>query len=231
MGTTEAMRDELIAADVRDIFANDRRLPPSAIEVAVRGGVVHLAGEVAAAPQRDAFRSSAARVRGVHAVWDLIDVCGAPPLRCIDLGSGAHKQAERSIGLDFINRGSADVLADLDKGLPFADHSIDRVFAVHILEHVRDLFALLAEIHRVLRPDGVLHVMVPDSRHVNALADPTHIRFFNVQTFKHFCRPQYHQLPYCPLSVSTDGASIFADLRPVQRGDEASDFALARFFD
>ena len=44
--------------------------------------------------------------------------------------------------------------------LPFADRSFDVVFSSNVLEHVRDLPALLREVRRVLRPEGVaVHIL------------------------------------------------------------------------
>ena len=101
-----------------------------------------------------------------------------------------------------------------------------------MLEHVKDLFAVIRELHRVLVPAGLLHVMVPDAGHVNALADPTHVRFFNVQTFKYFCQPHRDLPGFWPDSVSTDGASILADLRACSSEEPcAPPEVLVRFFD
>lgn len=50
-------------------------------------------------------------------------------------------------------------------GLPFEDASVQRVFVSHLLEHLYypvDARAFLTEIRRVLHPDGVLRVIVPD---------------------------------------------------------------------
>lgn len=46
-------------------------------------------------------------------------------------------------------------------GLPAADAEFDAVLAIDVLEHVGDPERLLAEIHRVLAPGGVLHLHVP----------------------------------------------------------------------
>ncbi len=47
----------------------------------------------------------------------------------------------------------------------FASGSIAEVYASHVLEHLgyqRELPQALREIHRVLRPEGLLHMSVPD---------------------------------------------------------------------
>jgi SAM-dependent methyltransferase len=53
---------------------------------------------------------------------------------------------------------------DLRKGIPFPADSIDVVYHSHVLEHFDrdDALRLLAECHRVLRPGGILRVVVPD---------------------------------------------------------------------
>jgi SAM-dependent methyltransferase len=45
--------------------------------------------------------------------------------------------------------------------LPFDDGSFDVVTALDVIEHVADDAAVIAEMHRVLRPGGILLIMVP----------------------------------------------------------------------
>ncbi|MBC7265050.1 MAG: class I SAM-dependent methyltransferase [Chloroflexi bacterium] len=47
--------------------------------------------------------------------------------------------------------------------LPFPDSSFDGVAMLAVLEHVFDPYAVIGEIHRVLRPDGELVVGVPNA--------------------------------------------------------------------
>lgn len=49
--------------------------------------------------------------------------------------------------------------------LPFHDHSLDYVASSHVLEHVANPVAALAEWYRVLRPGGLIYLVVPDRRH------------------------------------------------------------------
>ena len=57
-----------------------------------------------------------------------------------------------------------DIIADLnvDRLSMIADQSEDFVIASHVLEHLTDPLAQLAEIHRVLRPGGVALVLLPE---------------------------------------------------------------------
>jgi SAM-dependent methyltransferase len=62
---------------------------------------------------------------------------------------------------------------DLTRPLPFGDATFDAAFGSHVLEHLTpaEAEALLAELHRVLRPGGVLRIAVPDLDRVIAEYD------------------------------------------------------------
>lgn len=53
---------------------------------------------------------------------------------------------------------------DVRKGLPFADESVDYVYSSHLLEHLfrKEARELCHEIHRILKPNGIFRVVVPD---------------------------------------------------------------------
>src|SRR5450631_2783503 len=59
-----------------------------------------------------------------------------------------------------------DVIANLDVDAlsAFADETQDFVIASHLLEHLVDPLRQLSEMHRVLKPGGVLLVFLPDRR-------------------------------------------------------------------
>jgi predicted SAM-dependent methyltransferase len=62
---------------------------------------------------------------------------------------------------------SKDILVhDVRKGLPFSNNSVDVVYSSHLFEHLYhdDAKKLLMECMRVLRPEGVLRIVVPDFR-------------------------------------------------------------------
>jgi SAM-dependent methyltransferase len=53
------------------------------------------------------------------------------------------------------------VVADCQQRLPYEDATFDRAVAIHVLEHLPNLPAALSEIRRLLRPGGVLSVVIP----------------------------------------------------------------------
>lgn len=63
--------------------------------------------------------------------------------------------------------------------LPFHDHSLDYVASSHVLEHVANPMAALAEWYRVLRPGGIIYFVVPDRRltwdHTRTLTPVNHM--------------------------------------------------------
>ena len=83
-----------------------------------------------------------------------------PGARIVDLGAGGRKISPATICLDFVRDQGTNVIGDVQR-LPFRDASIDLVYATGLVEHVADERALLAEIQRVLKPGGRVHVEVP----------------------------------------------------------------------
>ena len=53
---------------------------------------------------------------------------------------------------------------DLRKGIPFKECSIDAVYSSHVLEHIdrQDAPRFLKEIFRVLKPHGIIRIVVPN---------------------------------------------------------------------
>ncbi|WP_182876818.1 MULTISPECIES: methyltransferase domain-containing protein [unclassified Microbispora] len=228
-------RRDLVDRDLEeaaaDLLAHDPRLRGLDVRVCFDGAVAHVEGDVPDAAALAVLRERLGRLAGVLAVWDRVRVAGVTP-RVVDLGCGGTKQHRDNLGLDLSPGPMVDVLADLSRGVPLADESVDQVFVVHVLEHLADYLPLLRECHRILRPGGVLHVLAPWWRHVNAVADPTHLRLIDVATFKHLCRPDGSGRCWFPLLVTRDESTVYADLVPAKDGTTPADERrLARFFD
>jgi predicted SAM-dependent methyltransferase len=128
-------------------------------------------------------------VRDAASMSNLIsEMNDAAPSVVVDLGCGKKKVAG-AIGVDAKSLPGVDIVHDIGKDpLPFKVGSVDVIYANMILEHVPDLLWTMGDIHRVLKPGGVLKAKVPYFNSLNAYSDPTHKNFFTEKTFLYFTR-------------------------------------------
>ncbi|RDI08004.1 class I SAM-dependent methyltransferase [Flavobacterium sp. AG291] len=113
------------------------------------------------------------------------DVTGLEP-------SSKAKAIAEAKGVKFAN-----VLADIP------DHSVDAVTMWHVLEHVPDVEAQISELKRILKPDGVLIIAVPnfnsfDAKYYGqfwaAYDVPRHLWHFSKKSIKLLFRKQGMEL-------------------------------------
>ena len=79
----------------------------------------------------------------------------------MELGCGPNKQTG-CIGIDLVDLPGVDIVANIEDGLGFLpDTSVDKVVSRSFFEHVGNLEQLVAEIVRVLKPEGVSSLFVP----------------------------------------------------------------------
>jgi SAM-dependent methyltransferase len=223
------LRDETLAEELQDFMAHDWRTAHLKLSMRVDGGVAHVEGSVDSEEERQRVRRLMRRQGGLYAVWDLLALADQQ-LDTADIGCGERKQFARSCGIDRQSYPGVDVVTDLEGPLPIDDDAFDHVFAIHVLEHIRDLVGLMNELHRILRPTGVLHVLTPYWHHVNAIADPTHVRYMDIQTFKYFCQAHSGMQCWETLMVSVSPDTVFADLQPLKNGSSSSRSQIARWF-
>lgn len=76
------------------------------------------------------------------------------------------------IGWHHGDAGNRTLLVD-DSSLPFPDQSVDRIFLMHALEYAENPDRILAEIWRVLKPEGRLLLVLPNRRGLWARSDNT----------------------------------------------------------
>ena len=223
------LRDETLSEELHDLIAHDQRTAHLRLSIRVDGRVAHIEGKVDSEEERQRIQRLLRRQGSLYAVWDLLSLPDQQ-LTVADIGCGSQKQIPSACGIDRISYPGVDVVTDLEAPLPFGDDTFDHIFAVHVLEHIANLIGLMRELYRILRPTGVLHVLVPNWRHVNAVADPTHIRFMDTQTFKYFCQPRLGILPWQPLIITASDDTVFADLQPLKDGSTPADSQIARWF-
>jgi ubiquinone/menaquinone biosynthesis C-methylase UbiE len=92
--------------------------------------------------------------------------------KMLDVACGVRK-IPGSVGIDNDPKSKADVIADITT-LPFDDNSFDTVFCLNFLEHTIQFDEVLTEIHRVMKPKGILHVEVPYYNSYNFAQTPFH---------------------------------------------------------
>jgi SAM-dependent methyltransferase len=69
------------------------------------------------------------------------------------------------MGLDPASVPNTDVVDEAERLSKFPNESVDFVIANHVLEHIEDPITALHSFLRVVRPGGVLLVVLPDPRH------------------------------------------------------------------
>jgi ubiquinone/menaquinone biosynthesis C-methylase UbiE len=117
---------------------------------------------------------------------DLRDKINSGEAIKLDLGCGSVKQSGH-IGIDTKNFAGVDIVADIEKGLPFVPNDcVDAIYSSHFFEHVENLEGLMAECFRVLRREGRMEVRVPHFSNPYFYSDYTHRRFFGLYTFHYF---------------------------------------------
>jgi len=84
-------------------------------------------------------------------------------LKYLNLGCGSHFHADWT-NVDFTSTGEEVIAHNLREGAPFNDNVFDLVYHSHVLEHFSkdEGVHFVKECHRVLKPGGILRVVVPD---------------------------------------------------------------------
>jgi SAM-dependent methyltransferase len=112
----------------------------------------------------------------------------APGKIKLNIGCG-RKRLPGFIGVDKFEGPATDVAHDLERfPWPFESGSVDYILMDNVLEHLTDTIGTMEECHRILRPGGILRVIVPHASSTFAFADPTHRHYFTEETFWYFSR-------------------------------------------
>ena len=104
----------------------------------------------------------------------------------IDLGCGIWKP-EGFIGVDIAPSPNVDVVANLNRRFPFSDNSAEIIRAHDVVEHLDNRIHTMNELWRVSKPDGLIDIRVPSTDGRGAFQDPTHVSFWNINSFLYYC--------------------------------------------
>ncbi|MGK7940288.1 MAG: glycosyltransferase [Crocosphaera sp.] len=91
-------------------------------------------------------------------------------MKYLNLGCGTQFHPDW-VNIDFVSTQEGVMAHDLRQGIPFEDASFDVVYHSHVLEHFSrpEAERFLEECHRVLRPQGIIRVVVPDLEQIAKL--------------------------------------------------------------
>lgn len=108
--------------------------------------------------------------------------------KCLDIGCGKITTPPFADGIDNQDFGQKYIW-DIDTGnWPIDDNIYDNIHAWNVLEHIRNKVIVLNEAWRILKPGGIIEIVVPDfmKKAELAIADPTHVSFWVQGTFMQY---------------------------------------------
>jgi SAM-dependent methyltransferase len=122
-----------------------------------------------------------------------------PKTERLNVGCGTDIRPD-FVNLDCVELPGVDVRHDiLQIPWPFPDASFVEVLCLSVLEHV-DLVPTMREIHRLLKPGGIVNITVPHFTAPTAYEDPTHRNHLSCGTFHFFTkasnRPYYFDFQF-----------------------------------
>jgi len=106
----------------------------------------------------------------------------------LDIGCGTKKK-EGYIGLDFVDHTKKYlpgefIFADLDnKGIPFPDNSVTKIFSRESMEHFKRFEFVLSEVVRVCKNNATVEIIVPHNVSDGAFYEK-HYTFFRLKSFQ-----------------------------------------------
>jgi glycosyltransferase involved in cell wall biosynthesis len=104
----------------------------------------------------------------------------------VDLGGGINPKP----GYITIDQTDGNISCDLNNGIPLEDNSVGVINASHFIEHIKDPLKIMGEIHRVLCDGGWAFIEVPSTDGRGAWQDPTHVSFWNENSFWYYTRKE-----------------------------------------
>lgn len=127
------------------------------------------------------------RIYGLY-IYQMVEKwCDLNGLRKIDLCGGFHPPK----GYESIDKINGDIIHDLDNApWPFEDGKVGLFRAHDALEHLKDKVQTIKEIYRCLSPNGWLLSFTPDCLGRGGAMDPTHVSFYNENSFWYYTRQE-----------------------------------------
>ena len=99
--------------------------------------------------------------------------------------------------------------ADLAQLWPWKDNSVEEIIADDIIEHLPNKIQTMNEIHRVLVPGGKVRIFVPTTDGRGAWQDPTHVSYWNRNSFFYYTICKMRAINYCTGKIGFSEDAFF----------------------
>jgi O-antigen biosynthesis protein len=132
-------------------------------------------------------------------------------LRKLDLG-GRLNHDKRYEAVDLRD---VEVIADLNDSWPFEDNSVGVIRANDVFEHLFNPIHVMEELSRVLAPGGYAFIQVPSTDGRGAFQDPTHVSFWNENSFLYYTNKQWSK--YIDTPVKFQAMRLFTTQKNEQQ--------------
>jgi SAM-dependent methyltransferase len=114
----------------------------------------------------------------------------------LQLGSGLSK-LDGAINVDINIQTRPNVVCDLDQiPYPFHSDTFEVVIALSTLEHLKNFFAVMGEIHRIAKAGASVYILTPHFSDAASFVDPTHYQHFSARSFDYFIEGSTIELEY-----------------------------------
>jgi SAM-dependent methyltransferase len=117
----------------------------------------------------------------------------------LDLGGRLVKQ----VGYQSVDLKDADINTDLNEPWPFEDNSVGVIRAFDVFEHLKNPLHTMKELYRVLAPGGYAFIQVPSTDGRGAFQDPTHVSFWNENSFLYYTQTPWAKYIDTPVRFQT----------------------------
>jgi len=117
----------------------------------------------------------------------------------LNFGCGTRELPGNWVNVDKTSNSNVDVVHDLNVfPYPFDDNSVGFIYMNHVLEHLKEPYDVVVECHRILKPGGLLEIIVPHKNHLSAY-DIAHPRLFTERSLSHLNHSGVSSLQCKPL--------------------------------
>jgi len=103
----------------------------------------------------------------------------------VDICCGPFKKPG-FIGVDIVACPGVEIVCNLNEWFPFEDSSVDHLRAHDAIEHLFDKIKTMNEIYRVCKNGATVDIKVPSTDGRGAFQDPTHVSFWNRNSFDYY---------------------------------------------